>query len=620
MLQSFRNFGSTIYARIFLIILALSFVAWGIGDYLSGGQQSEVFSVNGTSISAQQFAQRYEQQIQNLSQNLGVQLTPEQANELGLPQRVFSTMLQEELVRQFATDLELAVPPARIRDTITTQTFFHDQNGFNAEIYKSRLRTMGLTTAAYERQQARRLLLEQLGQLFSVPPLPSEVLKQRAQDAQSSLNLAYVELTAANLKQSFQPTQEELTAFYQQNQARYQAPAVRTATVIPLTLETIATTVEVRTDEIQTYYDNNSDRFSFPPERQVEQIVFPTAEAAQQAYASLQNDADFTDVAAANAATTPEQNLGWVVQTELPDAYAEAVFEAELNTPTQPIESPFGWHIFRVTDTRAAGQMTLDEVASEIRTQLQQEKALEKLYAMQEQIEDQLAGGATAQEVAQNLNLPSISYQQAADEETKTDLPADVVQTIWQTPANSYDNVSINMDDMYYLYVNNIKPAAPQPLADVQAAVTADWRQAQIQKALQAQASKIQQAARQQPLQQVVPQIAPQARIQQANNVQRSQTNGEDTLPWLQTDLRDTLYYRGNGATEVATTEDAVYVIQLTGVREPNLDAADMATFQTAQQTAMRESLVNQFVLALQNAADIDINQAAIDNLLRPQG
>ena len=59
---------------------------------------------------------------------------------------------------------------------------------------------------------------------------------------------------------------------------------------------------------------------------------------------------DFNEVAktlADQAADTVD--LGLLRQSELPPELAGPVFDLQLNQPSQPIQSSFGWHILRVT-------------------------------------------------------------------------------------------------------------------------------------------------------------------------------------------------------------------------------------------------------------------------------
>ena len=62
MLEFFRNLGKSLAAKVLLLLIALSFMLWGVSDYfLSGSEQSSVVAkVNGQKIGGALFQKRLE--------------------------------------------------------------------------------------------------------------------------------------------------------------------------------------------------------------------------------------------------------------------------------------------------------------------------------------------------------------------------------------------------------------------------------------------------------------------------------------------------------------------------------------------------------------------------------
>ena len=55
MLSSFRKFSSSIYAKIFLFIVAIPFVFWGMGPVFQGGKQNTIVEIGNEKISTKEF-------------------------------------------------------------------------------------------------------------------------------------------------------------------------------------------------------------------------------------------------------------------------------------------------------------------------------------------------------------------------------------------------------------------------------------------------------------------------------------------------------------------------------------------------------------------------------------
>ena len=55
MLNSIRNFSKTITAKIFLFIVAVPFVFWGMGDVFTSGNTNSLAKINNENISTEDF-------------------------------------------------------------------------------------------------------------------------------------------------------------------------------------------------------------------------------------------------------------------------------------------------------------------------------------------------------------------------------------------------------------------------------------------------------------------------------------------------------------------------------------------------------------------------------------
>ena len=55
MLNYIRNFSKTITAKIFLFIIAVPFVFWGMGDVFTSGNTNSLAKINNKNISTQDF-------------------------------------------------------------------------------------------------------------------------------------------------------------------------------------------------------------------------------------------------------------------------------------------------------------------------------------------------------------------------------------------------------------------------------------------------------------------------------------------------------------------------------------------------------------------------------------
>src|SRR5262249_37351038 len=109
-------------------------------------------------------------------------------------------------------------------------------------------------------------------------------------------------------------------------------------------------------------------------------------------------------------------SMGKIQSSGLFEAAAGPVFTLKEGGVTDPIQSPFGWHIFRVTAIYPASTASFDEMRPTLEKDLKQHAGDDALNKLANTLEDDLAGGNGLQNTARELGLkvttlPAINRQ-----------------------------------------------------------------------------------------------------------------------------------------------------------------------------------------------------------------
>ena len=136
--------------------------------------------------------------------------------------------------------------------------------------------------------------------------------------------------------------------------------------------------VEVSDEAIQTYYQENQAQFEQPEEVCSSHILVETEAEANDILQQLNNGGDFAQLAEENSqdpgSAAQGGDLGCVARGSFVPPFEEAAFGANVGDTVGPVQTQFGYHIIRVTGKNPAGEVPLDEVREEIRTQLANEQ------------------------------------------------------------------------------------------------------------------------------------------------------------------------------------------------------------------------------------------------------
>ncbi|MGH6674972.1 MAG: SurA N-terminal domain-containing protein, partial [Xanthobacteraceae bacterium] len=109
-----KNWFGRIVMGVVLTIISASFAVWGINDIFNGYGGTYVAKIGDTEIPLDQYSQAYNNRLQQLSQEVGHSIPPEQANALGLDRQVLSQLLIEAGLDQRAQQMRLGVPTEQI--------------------------------------------------------------------------------------------------------------------------------------------------------------------------------------------------------------------------------------------------------------------------------------------------------------------------------------------------------------------------------------------------------------------------------------------------------------------------------------------------------------------------
>ena len=120
--------------------------------------------------------------------------------------------------------------------------------------------------------------------------------------------------------------------------------------------------LEATDEEIQEAYD------AYVPRVKARHILVETEEEANEIIQSLNNGADFAELAKEKSIDTASGanggELGWFGEGEMVDEFEKAAYALHVNEISAPVKSTYGYHIIQVTDKETKG--TLEEMKDQL--------------------------------------------------------------------------------------------------------------------------------------------------------------------------------------------------------------------------------------------------------------
>lgn len=484
MLSAMRKTANSTFAKIFIFgILIISFGAWGIADYVGGGATvgTTAAYVGDEEISIQELSRAYNNSLRQA--NLG-QIEPETAQALGLANRALDGLVSQSLIAQEARNLGLAAPDTAVVRAIQSNPNFRGATGqFDRAIYQGFLQFSGLTERAYvaavRQEIARRQLLESMVSGAGTPTVLSKRLYAWRNETRSA---SYMTVPVDESIDVGEPSDSDLTAFFEENQEAFRRPELRSVSFIHLSPAVVQASIDVSEQEIVDSYEARLPEFTTPERRSLTQMLLPDEETAKAARERIAAGDHFDDVAADTGADLVD--LGILSREQVPDpALQQAAFSVGEGETSAATEGVFGWFLVQVSDIQEGSQQSLDEVRDTIRNDIAATKATEAVYALSTDLDDLLGGGASLEEAAKELNLNvqkmdavSQSGRDASGAALELPDPQNFLSILYDTDSGLDSLLIETAENGYFvLRTDSVTESEIPPLADVRSAVVDAW-------------------------------------------------------------------------------------------------------------------------------------------------
>jgi len=156
MLNSFRNFTKSFWAKILLVIIIIPFVFWGMGGVFSGGSQNTLAKINNYNISTKDF----EEYIYSL--NINPEIIRKNIDN-SMIEQLLSGLINKTTLALQSEDLEIVLSDNILSEIIKKDEKFLDKNNqFSRTKYEKFLISNNFSAVLYEKnlknEQTNKLL------------------------------------------------------------------------------------------------------------------------------------------------------------------------------------------------------------------------------------------------------------------------------------------------------------------------------------------------------------------------------------------------------------------------------------------------------------------------------
>jgi len=487
MLDAMRRQATGWVVKAFLVLLIVSFAIWGIGDvFRTRTVPDEIARVGGEPIPTAEVVRETERTFRRLREQFGQDVERSPAVMENLLRQALAQAVARRLVERHARELGLDVDPGTLTRLVREDPVFRGPQGFDRQRFEFVLRELGLSEAGYLEQLRADLARARLVEAVSGAVAAPERLVRELARYREERRVGRALLVPAAAEDPGQPDEATLTAWLERNAARFRVPELRAVELVVLGVEELLGESMPSEEELRAAYEERRAAYTSPEERTATQLLAADRAVIEEAERLAREGKSFAEIASAlEARGLTLSTLGPVAAGLLPEALDRALQTLAPGGLSEPVQTPFGWHLLHLERVTPATVRPFEEVREALAEELARRRAADRLPSVAERLDDALAAGedlaAAARAVgARHIRLPAVDAQGRDGEGRAIDgieLSPEMLQEIFATPAGRTSLLVHGKDDRWFVVrVESVTPSRDRRLEEVRVPAEIGWR------------------------------------------------------------------------------------------------------------------------------------------------
>tara|TARA_E500000178_G_C17004355_1_gene747375 strand:+ start:476 stop:2341 length:1866 start_codon:yes stop_codon:yes gene_type:complete len=375
---SIKNLGT----KSLIVLIALSFAVWGIGDIFNGNSNPTVASVGKSKIKLNDFNLEYQTIINSLRQNNDELVSEELIKSLGIHKSVLNNLINNEYINQLSNELGVVASEKYIKKTIFQNKNFHDRLGvfnkdyFNYFLSRNKISEKEILMIS-EKNLVNDVFIKTISNSINVPNVVAKNIKEK-RDVVRKAEVYEINTSAMIIKKKI--SEKEILKHYDDIKLSLLKPEKRNINLIFVDQRHIEKSLTFSDDDILKIYNANKSAYFTPEKREIYQLIFDNTEEVKNFKIKYKNNFDIKNYINENSLIEEDISLGLISKNELDIETSKVAFSLKKQVLSDPIETSFGWKVLYVKRIVPESNINFQNAKQEIRKDLENSTLSERVY------------------------------------------------------------------------------------------------------------------------------------------------------------------------------------------------------------------------------------------------
>lgn len=409
----FRKHLDSKFVKIIAFFIIAIFISWEFTSQSLRNPNSWLIKVGDIEYGAKDWKDTYNALIKDPMSSQEALMNPIYAKK-----RVLEEMIQNALILQEAERIGFSVNDRIVASEVVHMKIFKNENGkFDKALLEKVLKMNNLTESEFIQNMKERLLRNHLMDMFyntsNLVGAPVYNLLTKLIAAEQNISLYKLNL----LQDKVEYSDDDLKKYMEENKKQFMTNDVAKISKLLFSSANIKLN-DITEQEIQEYYETSAT--TEPEQRIVNQIVISSYNEAQTVLENIKANKLSYDKAAlpyANSQMIPYE-IGPFSKDGFDEDIAKIVFTLPKNGISDLVQTPIGWHIFKVKEIIPEKKQELSIIKSDIVKELIKKQRLNEMHNLVKNVMTDIESNASIQDIAQKYQL---KISESIEEVKRTD-------------------------------------------------------------------------------------------------------------------------------------------------------------------------------------------------------
>ena len=378
-----------------------------------------VITVNSKEISLFDYREEFSNQLQRYQEVFGDQIP--KILEESIKESTTDSLVLKNLLLDYIDQQGYRVSPEYVAELIKENSQFRLGDVFTKENYAAILASQGTTIPEFENNLRVQLEINQLRRaVIDTSFMTAGEFRRFVQLQMQERSGEYLAISNQQFIKDVAIKSENIESYYQENPDFFMTEEQIDVEYIAIDTDDIAASIEFNDEDLKKYYEENIERFVSNEERRSRHILIAideqdSEESALDLVTSLKNRlsaGEAFEILAKEFSNDPGSaenggDLGWAERGLFVPEFDETLFNLEINQISEPVKTQFGYHIIQLNELKAGIQQNFEDIEYDLRFEYSRLLAEETLFDLAGQMDDlSLQAFNELDSVALKLELP----------------------------------------------------------------------------------------------------------------------------------------------------------------------------------------------------------------------